>query len=132
MGHESRPEHYKPKDDPQYDGIISDWDAFMETIENPEPVDYSGMVNEIFYSDLKNSFNSSLRGYPILWNILVFINADENIPGPGEDPPSSFYIDTVKEDLARVFEGDDNDETFINSQCDNFNYDPNVLIDKFM
>lgn len=65
--HAEKVEHYKPWEDPQYEGEITDWDGYLEELANPVEADNSGMAQQIFFSDIKNSVNSTLREYPILW-----------------------------------------------------------------
>jgi hypothetical protein len=68
----------------------------MESLNNPEPLDFYSLENTILLSDLKNSFNSSLRDYPIMWNLLIYINSDDNRPYLGEEPPYNFYLEEIR------------------------------------
>lgn len=104
----------------------------MESIKNPEPIDFYSLENTILLSDLINSFNSSLRDYPVMWNLLVYINSDDNRPNPGVEPPYNFYLEEIRSDIDRVFNGDDDDENFKFNQCQILNIDPVSLIDKLM
>ena len=47
-----------------------------------------------------------------MWNLLVYINSDDNKPLPGEEPPYNLYLDEIRSDIDRVFNGDDDDEEF--------------------
>lgn len=129
--HAEKVEHYKPWEDPQYEGEITDWDAYLEELANPVEADNSGMAQQIFFSDVKNSVNSTLREFPILWQLLVYINSDDTRPYPGGTPPFNFYVDTLREDVRLVFESDA-DVAYPGAQCEKLYNDPVSLIDQLM